>query len=68
MDSKALKENFETQLKTVGEQIAQLEADLVKAKEYRTKLEGGLETLALLDGETPAETSETEVVQEESAE
>lgn len=71
MDSQALKENFETQLKNVGEQIAQLEADLAKAKEYRTKLEGGLETLALLNGESeeaPAESATAEVVSSTEAE
>lgn len=71
-DTAALRENFETQLKNINEQIVKLEDDLAKAKEYRTKLQGGLETLQILDpkeeapaeestGETPV--SETEVVE-----
>jgi len=57
MDTASLKENFETQLKNANEQIAQLESDLEKAKEYRLKLQGGLETLALLN---PPEEEATE--------
>lgn len=65
MDSATLKENFENQLKTANEQIAQLEADLEKAKEYRLKLQGGLETLTLLENEENAveETTPTEVLE-----
>lgn len=59
MDTKELRENFTTQLKTVKEQITQFEADLEKAKEYKAKLEGGLETLELLESQEPSsETSE----------
>jgi uncharacterized protein (DUF342 family) len=54
MDTKELKENFTTQLKTVKEQIIQLETDLEKAKEYKAKLEGGLETLELLEKQEPS--------------
>jgi hypothetical protein len=57
MDTATLKENFENQLKSANEQIAQLETDLEKAKEYRLKLQGGLETLALLN---PPEEEATE--------
>lgn len=56
MDTATLKENFEGQIKTVNEQISKLEEELAKAKEYRLKLEGGLETLGLL--EAPAEEAE----------
>jgi hypothetical protein len=65
MDTATLKENFENQLKSANEQITQLEADLEKAKEYRLKLQGGLETLALLnpESEEPTETTPTEVVE-----
>ena len=45
MDPSALKKNFE-------EQIAELEENLQKAKEYKIKLQGGLETLGLLEGES----------------
>ena len=51
MDTEQLKKNFEDQLKSAEAQIVELEANLVKAKEYRTKLQGGLETLAILNGE-----------------
>lgn len=64
MDTETLKKNFEEQLATAEKQIADLEDNLAKAKEYRLKLQGGLETLALLNPpqeETPV--SETEVVE-----
>ena len=51
MDPTALKKNFE-------EQIAELEENLQKAKEYKIKLQGGLETLGLLEGEPEASTEE----------
>ena len=56
MDPVLLKENFTNQIKTVDDQIKQLESDLEKAKEYKLKLLGGLETLELLiKEETPNE-------------
>jgi hypothetical protein len=61
MDSATLKENFENQLKTANEQIAQLETDLEKAKEYRLKLQGGLETLTLLEESSEEEATEAAV-------
>jgi hypothetical protein len=48
-DTATLKENFKTQLTNVEGQLAKLEEELAKAKEYRLKLQGGLETLELLD-------------------
>ena len=62
MDPAALKKNFEEQIATTEKQIAELEKNLVKAKEYKIKLEGGLETLGLLEGEqeAPAEEAPTE--------
>lgn len=54
MDTEALRKNFEAQLKKINEQILGIESDLEKAKEYKAKLMGGLETLDLLEkGETP---------------
>ncbi len=50
-----LKQNFEDQIKKVNEQITQLESDLEKAKEYKFKLLGGLETLELLNQEESSE-------------
>tara|TARA_B100002019_G_C21229580_1_gene579332 strand:+ start:1332 stop:1541 length:210 start_codon:yes stop_codon:yes gene_type:complete len=52
-----LKTNFQNQLKEIDEKITQIQEELVKAKEYKLKLVGGLETLELLEqqaeGETP---------------
>jgi hypothetical protein len=69
-DTAALRENFGNQLKNINEQIVKLEEDLVKAREYKTKLQGGLETLQILDPqeeeEAPSEetpVSETEIVE-----
>jgi hypothetical protein len=59
MDTEALRKNFEAQLKKINEQILGIESDLEKAKEYRAKLIGGMETLDLLEkGEVPQETPE----------
>ena len=62
MDPAALKKNFEEQIATTVKQIAELEENLQKAKEYKIKLQGGLETLGLLEGEqeAPVEESSTE--------
>lgn len=58
MDSETLKQNFEKQLAETNKQIGELEANLVKAREYKMKLEGGLETLGLLAGEGAAPETE----------
>jgi hypothetical protein len=59
MDTEALKKNFEEQLLQADKQIAELEANLEKAKEYKLKLQGGLETLGLLEEQNkPEETTE----------
>ena len=65
MDPTQLKKNVEEQIASTVKQITELETNLTKAKEYRIKLEGGLETLNLLEEkseegavptpETPAE-------------
>ena len=49
MDPAQLKKNFEEQIATTEKQITELEENLVKAKEYKLKLVGGLETLGLLE-------------------
>jgi len=59
MDPSALKKNFEEQIATTVKQIAELEENLQKAKEYKIKLQGGLETLGLLEGEPEAPAEET---------
>ena len=56
MDPAQLKKNFEEQIATTVKQITELEENLVKAKEYKIKLDGGLETLKLLE-EKPEETT-----------
>jgi hypothetical protein len=65
MDTEQLKKNFEEQLASAEKQISELEENLVKAKEYKLKLQGGLETLALLnpEPEAPTETTPTEIVE-----
>ena len=59
MDPATLKKNFEEQIATTEKQIAELEENLAKAKEYKIKLTGGLETLGLLEGEPEAPAEET---------
>lgn len=54
METSKLRENFEAQLKKINETLEGIESDLERAREFRTKLIGGLETLDLLDkGELP---------------
>ena len=59
MDPAQLKTNFEEQIATTEKQIKELEENLVKAKEYKIKLQGGLETLGLLEQEPEAPAEET---------
>ncbi|CAR63327.1 hypothetical cyanophage protein [Synechococcus phage S-RSM4] len=59
MDPAQLKKNFEEQIATTTKQIAELEENLQKAKEYKIKLQGGLETLGLLEEEPKAPEEET---------
>ena len=51
----ALKKNFEEQIATTEKQITELEENLKKAREYKIKLQGGLETLGLLEGDSDAD-------------
>ena len=44
MDPAQLKSNFEEQIAKTDSQITELETNLAKAKEYKLKLVGGLET------------------------
>ena len=55
MDPAQLKKNFTEQIEKTDTQIRELEDNLAKAKEYRLKLTGGLETLGLLEGEGEGE-------------
>jgi len=64
MDPAQLKKNFEEQIAQTAKQISELETNLTKAKEYKLKLEGGLETLGLLEGEgEEGQVAPTEVVE-----
>ena len=60
MDPSALKKNFEEQIAQTEKQIKELEENLIKAKEYKIKLQGGLETLGLLEEKPEAQAEETE--------
>lgn len=60
MDTTDLRENFTNQLSKVEAQIVKLEEDLVKAREYKFKLLGGLETLDLLNPPPEEEVTEEE--------
>ena len=55
MDPATLKKNFEEQIATTVKQIGELEENLKKAKAYKIKLEGGLETLGLLEGDADSD-------------
>ena len=57
MDPAALKQNFEEQIAETEKQIVELEKNLAKAREYKIKLQGGLETLNLLEGESDPDVS-----------
>ena len=63
-DIKTLKENFTGQIKSVEDQIKTLEFDLEKAKEYKFKLLGGVETLELLNQEEITEESTEQTIKE----
>ena len=55
MDPAQLKQNFTEQIEKTEVQIRELEENLAKAREYKLKLTGGLETLGLLEGEGEGE-------------
>ena len=53
MDPAQLKQNFTEQIEKTEVQIRELEENLAKAKEYKLKLTGGLETLGLPEEGAP---------------
>lgn len=61
-----LKNNFTKQLEELEDKIKELEKQLTTARDYKLKLVGGLETLALMEDtpEEPVEESSVEVVTE----
>ena len=58
MEAANLKEEFTKQLADANAKISKAEAELIRLREYRTKLEGGLETIGLLSGEEPVPVGE----------
>ncbi len=56
MDPAQLKQNVTEQIEKTEVQIRELEENLAKAKEYKLKLTGGLETLGLLEEKPPEDT------------
>ena len=52
MDPASLRIEFEKQLKDSDTKIAKAEEQLAKLKEYRLKLQGGMETIDLLSQRT----------------
>lgn len=64
MDQETLKSNFDEQLANTDKQIKELEEGLEKAREYKIKLLGGLETLRLLAEETEEEAPAEETAAE----
>jgi hypothetical protein len=64
MDTTELRKNFEEQLASTDKQIAELEVQLAKAREYKLKLSGGLETLDLINPPEEKETTDEEPVAE----
>ncbi len=57
MKSDTLRTNFNNQLKETEGQIAKLKGELEKLEEYKLKLQGGLETLDLLEAPDEEENS-----------
>ena len=57
---KEVRDNFNNQLKEIDTKIIQINAELEKAKEYRSKLLGGIETLELLGYGEESEEKPTE--------
>jgi len=64
MDPAQLKSNFEEQIATTEKQIAELEENLTKAREYKIKLQGGLETLGLLEDKPEEAAAAAETTEE----
>lgn len=58
MNASELKQNFTNQLQEIDEKINQINAELKKAQEYKVKLQGGLETLELLENSQSLDSGE----------
>jgi len=48
MEPAQLREEFTKQLADANDKISKAETELIRLREYRTKLQGGLETLGIL--------------------
>ena len=64
MDTEQLRANFEEQLASTDKQITELEVNLAKAREYKLKLQGGMETLELLHPKEEEEEQTEEKIEE----
>jgi len=64
MDTEQLRTNFEEQLSNTNKQIVELEENLSKAREYKLKLQGGMETLELLHPKEEEEEQTEEKIEE----
>jgi len=64
MNTEKLRANFEEQLDSTNKQIAELEVNLAKAREYKLKLQGGMETLELLHPKEEEEEQTEEKIEE----
>ena len=64
MDPASLRIEFEKQLKESDTNIAKAEEQLAKLKEYRLKLQGGMETLDLLSPKTEEQVETSDGPQE----
>lgn len=60
MNSETLRTNFNNQLKEAEGQISKLKGELEKLEEYKLKLQGGLETLDLLESQEQEESKSEE--------
>ena len=67
MEPATLKEEFEKQLTDANAKISRAEAELIRLRDYRTKLEGGLETIGLITGEVPTPPEEPPATEGEDA-
>jgi hypothetical protein len=56
MDTSSLKSEFEGQMKDIEVKISKAKDELAKMEEYKLKLIGGLETLALLENKEEEQT------------
>jgi len=64
MDTATLRKEFEKQISDADQKVEAAQRSLNQLKEYRLKLQGGMETLELLDGNDTAQAPQPPAVQE----